>query len=94
MLDEVWRLEKIAKDGASHKRLANHGIYTVKDFLRLYVSKPHYLRQVKHFFLILLWGFEFTIFLKKLYLNEFPDCLNGKYCRFLAVKSQKSHGIQ
>lgn len=50
MLDEVWRLEKIAKDGASHKRLASHGICTVKDFLRLYVSKPHYLRQVRYFF--------------------------------------------
>lgn len=46
MYDEVWRLEKIAKDGASHKRLANHGIKTVKEFLRLYVSKPHYLRHI------------------------------------------------
>ncbi|KAI5658610.1 hypothetical protein M9H77_27403 [Catharanthus roseus] len=46
MFDEVWRLEKIAKDGASHKRLADHGVSTVKEFLRLYVTKPNYLRHI------------------------------------------------
>ncbi|XP_048228769.1 calmodulin-binding protein 60 A isoform X3 [Ricinus communis] len=31
--DEVWRLEKIGKDGAFHKRLSRENITTVKDFL-------------------------------------------------------------
>ncbi|GJX75037.1 cam-binding protein 60-like protein G [Tanacetum coccineum] len=38
--DEIWRLEKIAKDGVLHKRLASHHICTVKDFLQLYVTNP------------------------------------------------------
>ncbi|OWM65373.1 hypothetical protein CDL15_Pgr008963 [Punica granatum] len=33
LLDEVWRLEKIGKEGAFHKRLAQANIKTVKDFL-------------------------------------------------------------
>ncbi|CAL4945191.1 unnamed protein product [Urochloa decumbens] len=33
--DEVWRLEKIGKDGAFHKRLNTESIRTVKDFLTL-----------------------------------------------------------
>ncbi|WOG86847.1 hypothetical protein DCAR_0206066 [Daucus carota subsp. sativus] len=37
LADEVWRLERIAKDGVFHKRLSSAGIFTVKDFLRLYV---------------------------------------------------------
>ncbi|GJU93507.1 cam-binding protein 60-like protein G [Tanacetum coccineum] len=37
---EIWRLEKIAKDGVLHKRLASHHICTVKDFLQLYVTNP------------------------------------------------------
>ncbi|KAL3538246.1 hypothetical protein ACH5RR_001612 [Cinchona calisaya] len=45
-VDEVWRLEKIAKDGASHKRLAANGISNVKDFLRLYVTDPYLLRNI------------------------------------------------
>ncbi|KAL5723574.1 hypothetical protein ACHQM5_006958 [Ranunculus cassubicifolius] len=34
--DEVWRLEKIGKDGAFHKRLSRENINTVKDFLTLF----------------------------------------------------------
>ncbi|KAG4189111.1 hypothetical protein ERO13_A08G207000v2 [Gossypium hirsutum] len=44
--DEVWRLERIAKDGAFHKRLANKNIHTVKDFLRLHVTDPIALRNI------------------------------------------------
>ncbi|XP_027107899.1 calmodulin-binding protein 60 B-like [Coffea arabica] len=44
--DEVWRLEKIAKDGASHKRLTSHGIHNVKGLLQLYVSNPCLLRHI------------------------------------------------
>ena len=34
-MDEVWRLEKIGKDGAFHKRLSSENINTVKDILIL-----------------------------------------------------------
>ncbi|KZV19478.1 hypothetical protein F511_31848 [Dorcoceras hygrometricum] len=44
--DEVWRLEKIGKDGASHKRLTNSGISTVGDFLRMYNVNITSLRKV------------------------------------------------
>ncbi|XWS58117.1 hypothetical protein CRYUN_Cryun08bG0007200 [Craigia yunnanensis] len=44
--DEVWRLERIAKDGAFHKRLASKNILTVKDFLRLHVTDPSALRNI------------------------------------------------
>jgi hypothetical protein len=44
--DEVWRLDKIGKDGAFHKRLNQAGIQTVEDFLRLVVMDPQRLRNV------------------------------------------------
>ncbi|KAK3014583.1 hypothetical protein RJ639_009816 [Escallonia herrerae] len=44
--DEVWRLEKIGKDGSFHKRLNKSGIYTVEDFLRLVVRDSQRLRNI------------------------------------------------
>uniref|UniRef100_A0A0E0CGK3 Uncharacterized protein n=1 Tax=Oryza meridionalis TaxID=40149 RepID=A0A0E0CGK3_9ORYZ len=44
--DEVWRLEKIGKDGSFHKRLNKAGISTVEDFLRLVVRDPQKLRSI------------------------------------------------
>ncbi|XP_022755410.1 calmodulin-binding protein 60 C-like isoform X3 [Durio zibethinus] len=44
--DEVWRLEKIGKDGSFHKRLNKEGILTVEDFLRLLVRDQQKLRNV------------------------------------------------
>jgi hypothetical protein len=44
--DETWRLERIAKDGKFHDRLAKGGILTVKDFLQLYYSDPSLLRNI------------------------------------------------
>ncbi|OAY84521.1 Calmodulin-binding protein 60 C [Ananas comosus] len=44
--DDVWRLEKIGKDGAFHKKLNQAGIYTVEDFLRLVVRDPQKLRNI------------------------------------------------
>ncbi|ERN07278.1 calmodulin-binding protein 60 B isoform X2 [Amborella trichopoda] len=44
--DEVWRLEKIGKDGSFHKRLNKAGIHTVEDFLRLVVRDPQRLRSI------------------------------------------------
>lgn len=45
-MDDVWRLEKIGKDGSFHKRLNKAGIRTVEDFLRLVVRDPQRLRSV------------------------------------------------
>ncbi|GLT94840.1 hypothetical protein SLE2022_125580 [Rubroshorea leprosula] len=44
--DEVWRLERIAKDGAFCKRLALEKVETVKDFLRLNATDPITLRNI------------------------------------------------
>ncbi|KAA8515339.1 hypothetical protein F0562_018431 [Nyssa sinensis] len=44
--DEVWRLEKIGKDGSFHKRLSKAGIYTVEDFLQFVVRDLHKLRSI------------------------------------------------
>jgi len=44
--DDVWRLEKIGKDGSFHKRLNKAGIYTVEDFLRLIVRDSQKLRSI------------------------------------------------
>ncbi|KAL0918857.1 hypothetical protein M5K25_010899 [Dendrobium thyrsiflorum] len=44
--DEVWRLEKIGKDGAFHKRLADNDINTVQDFLRNLVMDQSKLRSL------------------------------------------------
>ncbi|KAM1500772.1 hypothetical protein TB1_032619 [Malus domestica] len=44
--DEIWLLEKISKDGASHKRLYENGISTVEDFLQSYMKDASSLRNV------------------------------------------------
>ncbi|KAF2305110.1 hypothetical protein GH714_001851 [Hevea brasiliensis] len=44
--DEVWRLDKIGKDGSFHKRLSKAGIFTVEDFLRLVVRDSQRLRNI------------------------------------------------
>ncbi|KAB2609502.1 hypothetical protein D8674_012670 [Pyrus ussuriensis x Pyrus communis] len=44
--DEVWRLEKIGKDGAFHKKLVSENIHTVQDFLKLFVVDRSKLRKI------------------------------------------------
>ncbi|CAL1358847.1 unnamed protein product [Linum trigynum] len=44
--DEVWRLDRIAKDGALHKKLVKSQIETVEDFLRILVRDPQKLRSI------------------------------------------------
>ncbi|KAH9304982.1 hypothetical protein KI387_009386, partial [Taxus chinensis] len=44
--DDVWRLDKIGKDGAFHKKLNKAGIFTVEDFLRLVVRDSQKLRNI------------------------------------------------
>ncbi|THU64213.1 hypothetical protein C4D60_Mb01t24110 [Musa balbisiana] len=44
--DEVWRLERIGKDGAFHKKLSAVNINTVQDFLKLLAVDPHRLRSI------------------------------------------------
>lgn len=47
--DEVWRLEKIGKDGSFHKRLNKQGIFTVEDFLKFVIRDPQKLRKVSFY---------------------------------------------
>nr|XP_043624532.1 calmodulin-binding protein 60 E-like [Erigeron canadensis] len=44
--DEVWRLDRIAKDGALHKKLVKSEVITVEDFLRVLVRDPQRLRNI------------------------------------------------
>ncbi|XP_019255481.1 PREDICTED: protein SAR DEFICIENT 1-like [Nicotiana attenuata] len=44
--NEVWRLEKIGKEGAFHRRLSKERVNTVKDFLTLLYLDPTMLRNV------------------------------------------------
>ncbi|KAG7021477.1 Calmodulin-binding protein 60 A, partial [Cucurbita argyrosperma subsp. argyrosperma] len=44
--DEVWRLQKISKDGAYHKRLSQEKIKTVQDFLSQLYVQPSRLRNI------------------------------------------------
>ncbi|KAJ0960171.1 hypothetical protein J5N97_002038 [Dioscorea zingiberensis] len=44
--DEVWRLEKIGKDGAFHKKLAADNIHTVQDFLKMFVVDRSKLKKI------------------------------------------------
>lgn len=44
--DEVWRLEKIGKDGKLHKRLTQASICNVQDFLKLSVVNPTSLKKI------------------------------------------------
>ncbi|KAK4282733.1 hypothetical protein QN277_014077 [Acacia crassicarpa] len=38
--DDLWRLEKISKNGVIYQRLCDHGIRTVRDFVRSYNIDP------------------------------------------------------
>ncbi|KAM0049882.1 putative CALMODULIN-BINDING PROTEIN60 [Helianthus debilis subsp. tardiflorus] len=44
--DDVWRLEKIGKDGAFHTKLVANNIKTVQDFLRLSIVNESKLRTI------------------------------------------------
>ncbi|KAI6684966.1 hypothetical protein NL676_030879 [Syzygium grande] len=44
--DEVWRLQKIAKDGPLHKRMSSRRINTVQDFLQLHEVDASSLRNI------------------------------------------------
>lgn len=79
--DEVWRLEKIGKDGAFHKKLNKAGIRTVEEFLRLLIKDSQKLRNV-----------SFT----SMSCENFSDCCSNVFfydCRFLEVGCQIRCGI-
>lgn len=44
--DDVWRLEKIGKEGAFHKKLTQNGVRTVQEFLQMLTVKPDLLRMI------------------------------------------------
>ncbi|XP_078174373.1 protein SAR DEFICIENT 1-like isoform X2 [Carex rostrata] len=46
LTDEVWRLEKIAKDGAFHIKLSENNINNIQDFLKLQTVDASRLRHI------------------------------------------------
>ena len=44
--DDVWRLEKIGKEGVFHRELRQHGVNTVQEFLRMLMVRPDVLRAI------------------------------------------------
>ncbi|XP_031371464.1 protein SAR DEFICIENT 1-like isoform X2 [Punica granatum] len=44
--DEVWRLEKIGKEGNLSMKLASAGVITVQDFLKMSIVNPQPLRRM------------------------------------------------
>jgi hypothetical protein len=44
--DDVWRLEKIGKEGAFHRKLRHNNVVTVQEFVRMLMVKPDELRAI------------------------------------------------
>lgn len=73
--DEVWRLEKIGKDGAFHKKLASEGVNTVQDFLKLSVIDPGKLRAIL--------GAGMSDKMWEVTIKHGRECLMGNKCYIL-----------
>lgn len=82
--DDVWRLEKIGKDGVFHKRLADSGIMTVQDFLRNFIMDQNMLRHVRKSVSSLILSSFLTSRFSFLFLT----------CRYLVVGCQIRCGRQ
>ncbi|KAM3198055.1 hypothetical protein ACQJBY_073256 [Aegilops geniculata] len=46
LTDDVWRLEKIGKEGAFHRKLRQNGVETVQEFVRMLTVRPEMLRAI------------------------------------------------
>lgn len=46
LADDVWRLEKIGKEGAFHRKLRRSNVGTVQEFVRMLMVKPDELRAI------------------------------------------------
>lgn len=87
--DEVWRLEKIGKDGSFHKKLNKAGIFSVEDFLRLVVRDPKKLRNVR----FASFAFQLYILLKGFMDGFIKLWYVGIGCRFLGVACRIKCGM-
>jgi hypothetical protein len=76
LADDVWRLEKIGKDGVFHKKLADFGIHTVHDFLRNLVMDQYGLRSVRETYTLIERIAVFCLFS----VSGFLDILNHAVC--------------
>ncbi|KAJ3700834.1 hypothetical protein LUZ61_004539 [Rhynchospora tenuis] len=47
LTDEVWRLEKIGRNGPFHKKLSENNIHNIQDFLKLHSVDSGQLRHVR-----------------------------------------------
>ena len=77
--DEVWRLEKIGKDGSFHKRLTLASIYTVEDFLRLAMRDSQKLRNVNDLFSVFILSHYVRLLLHFHYMfpNSFSEAVDS-----------------
>lgn len=71
--DEVWRLEKIGKDGSFHKRLSKAGIFTVEDFLRVVVRDSQRLRNVRNAVYLSNPNFNYVILMYNFFIHSAAD---------------------
>lgn len=46
LVDDVWRLEKIGKEGAFHRKLRQNNVVSVQEFVRMLMVKPDELRAI------------------------------------------------
>ncbi|KAG0493392.1 hypothetical protein HPP92_004386 [Vanilla planifolia] len=91
--DEVWRLEKIAKEGRFHKRLESERIFTVGDFLKLHTADPTCLRKIvkmsDHMWEATVNHARTCTLGEKLYLYRGSQCnlLLSPICELLAIET-------
>ncbi|XP_010550633.1 PREDICTED: calmodulin-binding protein 60 A isoform X2 [Tarenaya hassleriana] len=86
LFDEVWRLEKIGKDGAFHKRLDRENIKTVKDFLIQFYLNPPNLRHIL--------GPGMSAKMWEVTVEHAQTCvLNGSVHVYCPLASQKKSGV-
>ncbi|KAF7142520.1 hypothetical protein RHSIM_Rhsim05G0118500 [Rhododendron simsii] len=61
--DEVWRLDRIAKDGVLHKKLIKADIVTIENFPKVLVRDPQRLRNVRVSILSRFLPFQCSLYL-------------------------------
>ncbi|KAL9267297.1 Calmodulin-binding protein 60 A-like protein [Drosera capensis] len=89
--DEVWRLEKIGKDGAFHKRLSKEHVKSVREFLILLHVHPEKLRAIlgsgmsTRMWEVAVEHARTCVLHKRVYLYTCPSIVPGKGVAFNEV---------
>ncbi|GAB2269883.1 hypothetical protein Dimus_004802 [Dionaea muscipula] len=89
--DEVWRLEKIGKDGAFHKRLNKEHVKSVREFLILLHVHPAKLRTIlgsgmsARMWEVTVEHAQTCVIDKRVFLYTYPSVVQGKGVAFNEV---------